>query len=43
MNKSDLIDAIAVNANITKKDAGLALDGFMKAVEETLKKGDTVT
>ncbi|WP_024298697.1 HU family DNA-binding protein [Methylomicrobium lacus] len=43
MNKSELIDAIAQNAGLTKADAGRALDGFIKAVEETLKAGDSVT
>ena len=43
MNKSELIDAIAQNAGLTKADAGRALDGFIKAVEDTLKAGDSVT
>jgi DNA-binding protein HU-beta len=43
MNKSELIDAIAQSAGLTKADAGRALDGFTKAVEEALKAGDSVT
>lgn len=43
MNKSELIDAIATNADISKVAAGKALDGMIKAVADTLKKGDTVT
>jgi DNA-binding protein HU-beta len=43
MNKSELIDAIAQHAGLTKADAGRALDGFTKAVEEALKAGDSVT
>jgi len=43
MNKSELIDAIAHSAELTKADAGRALDGFIKAVEDALKAGDSVT
>jgi DNA-binding protein HU-beta len=42
MNKSDLITAIAENANLTKTDAGRALDGLTKTIEATLKAGDSV-
>lgn len=43
MNKSELIDAIADNAELSKADAGRALDGMITAVTKTLKKGDTVS
>jgi DNA-binding protein HU-beta len=43
MNKAELIDAIADVANLTKADAGRALDGFIHAVTEALKKGDSVS
>lgn len=43
MNKSQLIDAIAVSADISKAAAGRALDGAMAAVTEALKNGDMVT
>ncbi len=43
MNKSELIEAIAQNAEISKAAAGKALDGFIKAVIESLKDGDNVT
>ncbi len=43
MNKSELIEAIAQEADISKAAAGKALDGMMNAVTEALKKGDTVT
>lgn len=43
MNKSELIEAIAQNAEISKAAAGKALDGFIKAVTENLKEGDNVT
>ncbi|SDE70462.1 HU family DNA-binding protein [Riemerella columbipharyngis] len=40
MNKSELIDAMAKDAEITKVDAKKALEAFMKCVTETLKKKD---
>ena len=43
MNKSDLIDAIAQSANITKVEAGDALDGALSAIKDALSKDDTVT
>ena len=43
MNKSDLITAIAEHANLTKADAGRALDGLLKTIETTLKAGDSVS
>jgi DNA-binding protein HU-beta len=43
MNKSDLIDAIADSAGLSKADAGRALDALVKTVTKTLKKGDTVS
>ncbi|SJM89836.1 HU family DNA-binding protein [Crenothrix polyspora] len=36
MNKSELIDAIAESAGLTKTDAGRALDGFINAVTTAL-------
>lgn len=43
MNKSELVDAIANGADLTKADAGRALDGVIKAVTNALKKGDSVS
>ncbi|MDO4225559.1 MAG: HU family DNA-binding protein [Bergeyella zoohelcum] len=42
MNKSELIDAIAQDAGITKAAAKLALESFVTNVTETLKKGDKI-
>ena len=42
MNKSELITAIAEHANLTKADAGRALDSLIKTIETTLKAGDSV-
>ena len=36
MNKSELIDAIADKSELTKADAGRALDAFVNVVTETL-------
>ena len=43
MNKSELIDAIAADAGITKAAAKLALESFLGNVGETLKKGGKVS
>ena len=42
MNKSELIDAIAESSELTKADAGRALEGFISAVSGALGKGDAV-
>ncbi len=43
MNKSELIDAIADKANLTKADAARALDAFIDTVTKTLGEGNSVT
>ncbi|MCE1202668.1 MAG: HU family DNA-binding protein [Bacteroidia bacterium] len=43
MNKAELIDAIAAEANLTKVDAKKALDAFVAATTNALKAGDKVT
>ncbi len=43
MNKSELIDAISESADISKADAGRALDATLEAIEGALKSGDTVS
>jgi len=42
MNKSELIDAIAAGADISKAAAGRALDSMIDSVSDALKNGDTV-
>ncbi|GAB4298742.1 MAG: HU family DNA-binding protein [Marinilabiliales bacterium] len=42
MNKAQLIDAIAKEANLTKADARKALDAFMTTTKKALKKGDKI-
>jgi DNA-binding protein HU-beta len=43
MNKAELIDKIAEDAEISKKQAAAALDSFTDTIAKTLKKGDKVT
>lgn len=43
MNKSELIDAMAESADISKAAAGRALDGMVDAITDALKKGDQVS
>ena len=42
MNKNELVSYIANEAGLTKVDSAKALDAFIKAVAETLKKKDEV-
>ena len=42
MNKAELIDAIALKANLSKKDADAALSATVAAITEALKGGDKV-
>ncbi|MBT3243451.1 MAG: HU family DNA-binding protein [Bacteroidetes bacterium] len=42
MNKAQLIDAIAKDANLTKADAKRALDAFINATTDSLKSGGRV-
>ena len=43
MNKSELIDAMAEKAGLTKVQAKSALDAFMCTTSEVLKKGDKLS
>ena len=43
MNKSELIDAMADSADISKAAAGRALDGFIDAITTAVKNNDTVS
>ena len=42
MNRTELITAIAVSADISKKDSEKALKAFVDVVTEELKKGEKV-
>jgi len=43
MNKSELVDAIAAKASITKKDADSVLTAVVDAIMEAVSAGDKVT
>ena len=43
MNKSELIDAVAESAGLSKADATKAVDAFASTVTSALKQGDQVT
>jgi DNA-binding protein HU-beta len=43
MNKQELVDAIAAESGLSKKDSKEALDALVKTVGETLKKGDNIS
>ena len=43
MNKAELIEAVAANADLSKAAAGRALDAALEAITKALKKKDTVT
>jgi DNA-binding protein HU-beta len=43
MNKSELIEAVAKGAELTKADAERALNATIDSIVKTVAKGDTVT
>ena len=43
MNKSELIESIADKANLSKADAGRALEAFIDSIGGSLAKGDTIS
>jgi len=43
VNKSELVDAIAESADISKAAAGRAIDAVVESVTNALKEGDQVT
>ena len=43
MNKSDFVAAVADSAELSKVDAGRAVEAFIETVTKALKEGDTVT
>ena len=42
MNKNEFIDLVASKADMTKADAGRAVDAVFDAITEALQKGDDV-
>jgi DNA-binding protein HU-beta len=43
MNKSELIEAMADSADISKAAAGRALEGMIESITGAMKSGDTVS
>ena len=43
MNKSDLVDAVASSADVTKASAGRAVDAVLDSIGDALGKGDSVS
>ncbi|MEA2114852.1 MAG: HU family DNA-binding protein [Thermodesulfobacteriota bacterium] len=43
MNKTELITAIAETAELSKADAGRAIQGFMQVVTESLAQGEKIS
>lgn len=42
MNKTDLVNAVAESSDLSKKDAGKAVDAVFQTVQDTLKSGEKV-
>lgn len=43
MTKMDIIDELAVRADLTKRAAGDALDGLLEIIADALSRGEKVT
>ncbi|MBB3274890.1 MULTISPECIES: HU family DNA-binding protein [Pseudoxanthomonas] len=43
MNKTELVDAVADEAEMSKAEAGRAVDAVISSITKALKKGDSVT
>ena len=43
MNKAELITHVADSSELSKADAGRAVDALIEVVKKGLKKGDTIT
>jgi len=43
MNKTELVDAVAETADLSKADAGRAVDAVISSITKALKSGDSVT
>lgn len=42
MNKTDLINAVAEQVDLTKKEAGSAVDAVFESIQNSLSKGEKV-
>ena len=43
MNKSELVQKIAKDADLSKSSAAAAVDSFFEGITKALKKGDSIT
>ncbi len=43
MNKTELVAFVAENAQLSKKDAQVALDSVLEGIKESLQKGEKVS
>ena len=43
MTKQEFVDAVASKANLSRRDAGNAVEAVLETITETLKGGDSVT
>jgi len=43
MNKSELIEVVAGSADLSKAEAGRAVDAMVQAITDTLAKGDSLS
>ena len=43
MNKAEFIEAVAGAADLSRADAGRAVDAMISTISNALKKGDTIT
>lgn len=43
MNKAEFVGAVADQAELTKADAGRAIDAAIEVIKKALKKGDSVS
>jgi DNA-binding protein HU-beta len=43
MNKAELVDAVAGAANLSKADAGRAVDAIVSSITSSLRKGEQVS
>ena len=42
MNKTELVASVSESSNLSKKDVQAVVDGFLAAIENSLKKGEKV-
>ena len=43
MTKQDFVDAVASRANLSRRDAGAAVDAVLDTITDALKKRDSIT